>query len=96
MDKIKKDLLDPLDNLDNLGIFEKYLGLSFKTFAILCSFVIIIGVYIGIVLYGKNSLSVLFKLENYENFLETNIYNLKHENAKLQKEYFELKEISAE
>ena len=96
MQNIKEELSSTVQSHNSPDIFEKYLGLSLKTFAILSSFVIIIGIYIGIILYGTNSLSVLFKLESYENFLQTNIKTLKHQNAKLQKEYFELKEISAE
>ena len=67
----------------------------FKKFLFLLSIVSIIGIYIGILFYGTNSLEVLFELQDYENFLETEITRLKSENASLQKEYFELKEISA-
>ena len=58
--------------------------------------VLSLGVYIGVLLYGTNSLEVLFGLEEYENYLQSEVYRLKHENAELQREYFELKEISAQ
>jgi len=77
-------------------IIQRYLGLSFKTFFFLVIFVILIGIYIGIILYGKNSINVLLQLQTYESFLKEDISRLKNENAELQKEYFELKEISGE
>ena len=87
---------EDLELEESLDIFEKYLGLSAKTFLLMVSFVILIGVYIGVILYGKNSVNVLLKLQTYESFLQEDIKRLKNENAALQKEYFELKEISGE
>jgi hypothetical protein len=52
-----------------------------------------VGVYIGILLFGDNSLDVLLGLEEYEDYLKDEIVRLKQENATLQKEYFELKEL---
>lgn len=54
-----------------------------------------LGVYIGVILYGANSLEVFLGLQDYEEYLQNEISRLKNENAELQKEYFELKEISA-
>ena len=81
---------------NNLDIFQKYLGFSAKTFLLMVSFVIVMGIYIGIILYGKNSITVLTKLQAYESYLKDDIDKLKQQNAELQKEYFELKEISGE
>ena len=81
---------------EDLGLTQKYLGLSTKTFLLLVTFVILMGVYIGVILYGKNSINVLLGLQTYEAYLQKEIEHLKRENAKLQKEYFELKEISGE
>jgi uncharacterized short protein YbdD (DUF466 family) len=39
---------------------------------------------------------VLVGLEDYETYLKTQTSQLKNENAELQREYFELKEISAQ
>lgn len=80
---------------DTQSVTQKYLGLSIAKFLILVSIVLSIGIYLGILLYGTNSLEVLFGLQDYEEYLKTEIYRLKDENAELQKEYFELKEISA-
>ena len=81
---------------EDLELTQKYLGLSTKTFLLLVTFVILMGVYIGVILYGKNSINVLLGLQTYETYLHNEIEHLKKENAKLQKEYFELKEISGE
>jgi len=80
----------------DLDIIQKYLGLKLKTFLLLVFFVIGMGVYIGIILYGKNSVQVLLKLQTYETYLQGDIAYLKEQNANLQKEFFELKEISGE
>ena len=81
---------------EDLSLTQKYLGLSTKIFLLLVTFVILMGMYIGVILYGKNSINVLLGLQAYENYLSNEIEHLKKENAKLQKEYFELKEISGE
>ncbi len=58
---------------------------------LLASTIIGLGFYVGDLLYGLNSLSVLDKLTHKEIYLESSIEKLKEENARLQKEYFELK-----
>ena len=78
------------------GIIQRYLGISFGKFILFIVLVIFLGVYLGILLYGTSSLEVLFGLQEYENYLTNEIVRLKAENAQLQREYFELKEISAE
>jgi len=75
---------------------QKYLGLSLTKFLILILLILGLGVYLSAVLYGTNSLEVLFGLEDYENYLQAEINRLKNDNAELQREYFELKEISAQ
>lgn len=78
------------------SITQKYLGLSLGKFILLFLLVIFLGVYLGVLLYGTNSLEVLLGLQDYENYLKDEIVRLKSENAELQREYFELKEISAQ
>lgn len=87
-------LYDGIDN--SLSITEQYLGLSLNKFLFLLFIVLISGIYIGILLFGDNSLEVLLGLEDYQNYLQDEILRLKSQNASLQKEYFELKEISAQ
>jgi len=88
------ELYDGIDNTQS--VTEKYLGLSLTKFLVLLLIVLGFGIYIGILVYGTNSLEVLFGLQDYEEYLNSEIFSLKNENAKLQKEYFELKEISAQ
>ena len=89
----REEIYDDIENKES--VTQKYLGLSSGKFFLLSSIVIFLAIYVGVLLYGKNSLEVLFSLQDYENYLQTEIQRLKSENASLQKEYFELKEISA-
>ena len=85
------------EDIDNSQSFtQKYLGLSLGKFLLLLLIVLSVGIYVGVILYGTNSLEVLFGLQEYEEYLQSEIFILKHENAELQREYFELKEISAQ
>jgi len=77
------------------SITEKYFGLSLLKFVLLILLVLAMGVYIGMILYGTNSLEIFFGLQDYEQYLQNEIDRLRSENAELQREYFELKEISA-
>ncbi|MEA1917258.1 MAG: hypothetical protein U9N42_06985 [Campylobacterota bacterium] len=73
--------------------FEKNLGLTLNSFIIAIVFVVASGVYIGVLLFGDNSLEVYMNLEEYEYKLSNKISNIKKENSLLQKEYFELREL---
>lgn len=90
----KDELFEEIDTEQN--IVQKYLGLSLKKFFLLVFVVITLGVYLGIILYGTNSVEVLLNLQDYESSLQNEVVRLKSENAELQREYFELKEISAQ
>ncbi len=90
----QEELYEEIDT--SQSITERYLGLSLSKFFMLFSLVIGLGIYLGVLLYGNSSLEVLFGLEDYENYLQDEVVRLKNENAELQREYFELKEISAE
>jgi len=70
---------------------ERYFGLSWAKLFIAFILDVFLGVYIGVLLFGENSLVVLFQLEEYEDYLVNETDRLKLENAALQKEYFELK-----
>ena len=89
-----EELFEDIDNKQS--ITQRYLGLSLEKFSILFIIVISFGIYLGILLYGNNSLEVLLNLEEYENYLQSEVSRLKTQNAELQREYFELKEISAQ
>lgn len=87
------ELYEAIDNTQ--GVTQRYLGLSFKKFFVLFSIVVALGIYLGVILYGSNSMEVLMGLQEYETYLQQETTRLKNENAELQREYFELKEISA-
>ncbi len=88
------ELFEEIDTSQSLT--QKYLGLSLTKFFVLFFIIVLLGVYVGILLYGSNSIEVLFGLQDYEDYLQDEIVQLKTQNAELQREYFELKEISAQ
>jgi len=90
----KEELFENIDNQQ--GILQKYLGLSYAKFFFLLFIVSVIGIYLGVLFYGTNSIEILFGLEEYQDYLQTEIHQLKDENSQLQRKYFELKEISAQ
>ncbi|MDR3346739.1 MAG: septum formation initiator [Campylobacteraceae bacterium] len=55
--------------------------------------VILFGIYVGNVLFGKSSLEVLWSLKTDKERLELRIDELKKENADLQKKLFELQQL---
>jgi hypothetical protein len=75
------------------SLTERYFGLSTSKFLIASGFVLILGIYLGLIFFGDNSLSVLLDLEEHQDYLKQDIERLKVENAALQKQYFELKEL---
>jgi len=56
----------------------------------------ILGFYLIDLMFGKRSFSRMIDLNNDLKILNKRVKNLKKENAKLQKEYFELKELEGE
>ncbi|DAB39854.1 MAG TPA: hypothetical protein CFH81_06420 [Sulfurovum sp. UBA12169] len=72
---------------------EELAGLSVKTLLITMVGILLFGVYLGILIYGENSLTVLNSLKEKKQGLIIEEKNLKSENQKLQKEYFELKQL---
>jgi cell division protein FtsB len=58
---------------------------------------VFLGQYVSQLLFsGKNSLKVYNALKRQKNYLEHSIKKIQLENAKLQKEYFELKNLEPE
>jgi len=90
----KEELYQEIDTDES--ITQRYLGLTFGKFFLFLILIILLGIYVGILLYGTNSVEVLLGLEDYESYLKEEVVRLKNENAELQREYFELKEISAQ
>jgi len=68
-------------------------GLSLKAFLVTVLGILIFGVYVGVLIYGENSLTVLNQLKEKKQNLSLEEKILKMENQRLQKEYFELKQL---
>ena len=82
------------DILEEYSDEEKGLGLLLYAKIIGLAFVVLLcGLYIGDVLFGKSSLDILLNLQEDKDTLMVKIKNLKDENAILQKEYFELRQL---
>lgn len=86
-----EELYDEIETRESFT--ERYLGLSLGNFILALLGVLALGVYIGILLFGDNSLEVLLDIQEYQDYLNTEVENLKDDNSQLQKEYFELKEL---
>jgi len=69
--------------------FEELFGLSLKIFLATTTIVILLGIYIANLIYGDNSLHRLQYLQKEKQLLKQEISTLKHENAKLHKQYLE-------
>jgi cytosine/uracil/thiamine/allantoin permease len=68
-------------------------GLSVKTLLIALIGILVFGIYVGILIYGENSLTVLNQLKEKKQGLLIKGKGLKSENQRLQKEFFELKQL---
>lgn len=79
------DIYDELSAKSTIAQLFKMLGATIA--------VVMLGIYIGNIFFGVNSLEVYLNLVDYKKELETRIEDLKEENAQLQKEYFELKQL---
>ena len=91
---MQEELFDEIQTKGS--ITQEYLGLSLPKFFVLLLMVLAFGIYLGIIFYGTNSLEILLGLQDYETYLQGEVHRLKENNAGLQREYFELKEISAQ
>ena len=72
---------------------ESLAGLSLKTLLVALIGILLFGIYIGILLNGENSLTVLNQLKVKKQGLLIKGKELKIENQRLQKEFFELKQL---
>jgi len=70
-------------------------GLSIKALLVTTLSILPFGIYVGVLIYGENSLTVLNHLEAKKTLLVKEERSLKLQNQKLQKEYFELKQLEA-
>jgi len=72
---------------------ERLAGLSLKTLLVTTIGILLFGIYLGILIYGENSLTVLKQLKEKKHVLIKEGQALKHNNQELQKEFFELKQL---
>ncbi len=86
-----EELYDEIETRESFT--ERYLGLSLGSFILALIGVLALGIYIGILLFGDNSLEILLGIQEYQDYLNHEVENLKDANSQLQKEYFELKEL---
>ena len=75
------------------GEEEGIAGFSLKTFLVTAIGILLFGIYVGVLMYGENSLTVLNQLKEKKESLSLGGKALKVENQRLQKEYFELKQL---
>ncbi len=87
--------MDEREELLGAGAARSFLGVALRYLLFLAG-VVALAVYVGHLLFGTNSVEVLFELRVQQRSLERSIDYLKKENARLQKEYFELKELEAQ
>ncbi|WP_300367564.1 hypothetical protein [Hydrogenimonas sp.] len=71
-------------------------GIPLQRIVVALLAVVALGIYAGVLLFGPNSLTVLLGLEEQRTTYERHIKILKTQNAALQKEYFELKQLEPE
>lgn len=71
---------------------KKFSVIAFLSIAI----TLFLSYHVAILLFGSNSLDVYNSLKNKRNYLQSEIKRLQEENAHLQKEYFELKNLEPE
>jgi hypothetical protein len=79
--------------LESIKKAEALAGLSLKTLLVTAIGILLFGIYVGILIYGENSLTVLNQLKEKKQGLLQEKIALKKENQRLQKEYFELKQL---
>ena len=72
---------------------ERLAGLSLKTLLVTTIGILLFGIYLGILIYGENSLTVLKQLKEKKHVLLKEGQTLKRNNQELQKEFFELKQL---
>lgn len=75
-----------------LNEYKKFIALV--VFSILAT--VMLSTHVANILFGDNSLEVYNSLKSKKAYLESEIKRLQKENAYLQKEYFELKNLEPE
>lgn len=87
---------DILENSYISSFTQRRFGLSTPKFLGVVGVGLVFLFYLWAIIFGNNSLLVLLNLEERQEFLTDDIERLKAQNAQLQKQYFELKEIDSD
>jgi len=72
----------------------EWFGFSVRSLLLIVLGIFLFGFYVGVLLFGENSLEVLNGLYREKAQLTTEKMRLQRENQKLQKQYFELLQIT--
>lgn len=78
--------------MKKMRVFNKFIGIVLLSLVL----TIYLSYHATNVLFGDNSLQVYNSLKYKKEYLEDEILRLQKENAHLQKEYFELKNLEPE
>jgi len=73
---------------------ESWFGFSLRSLIFIILGILFFGLYVGVLLFGENSLEVLNGLKREKLQLIRQRQRLQSENQKLQKKYFELLQIT--
>ncbi len=91
----------PSSKSDRLGLHPgeqeesgSWFGFSLRSLLLIVVGILLFGLYVGVLLFGENSLEVLNGLEREKKQLSTEKRRLQQANQKLQKKYFELLQIT--
>jgi len=76
------------------GESGNWFGFSLRSLLLIVVGILLFGLYVGVLLFGENSLEVLNGLEREKMHLSTEKRRLQQANQKLQKKYFELLQIT--
>jgi hypothetical protein len=75
---------------------ENWFGFSLRSLLLILVGILLFGLYVGVLLFGENSLEVLNGLREEKAQLQSEKRRLQSENQRLQKKYFELLQITGE
>ena len=73
---------------------ESWFGFSLRSLLLILLGILLFGLYVGVLLFGENSLEVLNSLQREKGQLIREKRRLQNANQKLQKQYFELLQIT--
>lgn len=73
--------------------FDTLRDIGFKKIIIAFGLIVFTGIYLGVILFGENSILALWHLKQEKQELTKEIDDTKNKNQELQKEYFLLKQL---